>query len=206
VIAFFAYTALAGHELRVDLIFPAIELFSDLQMYMRNIPLLIKVYLNAMVSVERVDSFSREEELGNVIASYEGGVTHGHQAEVPLVLKLEDCSFAWPGTTEPTLRNVTLAVGPGLTIAYGKLGSGKTALLQAFLGELDLLGGTVDVPDECVGYCAQTPWLQGISIRDNILFHAPYDEKRYQTVLDACALLPDLASFKDGDQSQIGEK
>ena len=209
VVAFFAYTALAGHELRIDLIFPAISLFNDLQFYMRSIPELITIYLNAMVSIERVDNFLKEDEIGNIASADQSsdlGLVYGRQAEAPPVLKLEDCSFAWPGTTEPTLRNVTLTVGPGLTVVYGKLGSGKTALLQSLLGELDLLGGKVFIPDESVGYCAQTPWLQGVSIRDNILFHTPYDEQRYQTVLDACALLPDLASFKDGDESHIGEK
>jgi ABC-type multidrug transport system fused ATPase/permease subunit len=71
---------------------------------------------------------------------------------------------------------------------------------------MDLFGGKVEIPNERIGYCAQTPWLQSLSIRDNILFHTPYNEQRYQTVLDACALLPDLESFKDGDQSHIGEK
>jgi ABC-type multidrug transport system fused ATPase/permease subunit len=209
VVAFFAYTVLGGHELRIDLIFPAIELFGDLQMHMRNIPDLITMYLNALVSIERVDSFLKEEELASIASADQPSdlaSTRGRQAEVPPVLKLDDCSFAWPGTTEPVLRNVTLTVGPGLTLVCGKIGSGKSALLQSFLGELDLLGGTVDLPNECVGYCSQTPWLQGVSIRDNILFHTLYDEKRYQAVLDACALLPDLASFKDGDQSHIGEK
>ena len=57
-----------------------------------------------------------------------------------------------------------------------------------------------------IAYCLQTPWLQSITIQDNILFSTPYEEERYQTVLDACALLPDLATFDDGDLSQIGEK
>ena len=30
-----------------------------------------------------------------------------------------------------------------------------------------------------VAYCAQNPWLEHATIRDNILFGAPYDEERY---------------------------
>lgn len=56
-----------------------------------------------------------------------------------------------------------------------------------------------------VGYCAQSPWLQNMSIRDNILFNFPYDPIRYKKVIDACALTPDLASFSHGDLSGIGE-
>ncbi len=34
----------------------------------------------------------------------------------------------------------------------------------------------------------------------------PMDEQRYRSVLDACALLPDLPLLPAGDQSEIGEK
>ncbi|KAL9045794.1 MAG: hypothetical protein Q9214_001225 [Letrouitia sp. 1 TL-2023] len=44
-----------------------------------------------------------------------------------------------------------------------------------------------------------------MSIRENILFHTPYEESRYKQVLDACALIPDLAGFKDGDLSNLGD-
>jgi len=56
-----------------------------------------------------------------------------------------------------------------------------------------------------VGYCAQSPWLQNMSIRSNILFNFPYDPVRYRAVIDACALTPDLAGFSHGDLSNIGE-
>lgn len=44
-----------------------------------------------------------------------------------------------------------------------------------------------------------------MNIRDNILFSSPYDEARYKQVIMTCALTPDLAGFKDGDLSNIGE-
>ena len=34
----------------------------------------------------------------------------------------------------------------------------------------------------------------------------PLDQERYNAVLDACALLPDLALLRAGDLSEIGEK
>ncbi|CEL61414.1 ATP-dependent bile acid permease OS=Saccharomyces cerevisiae (strain ATCC 204508 / S288c) GN=YBT1 PE=1 SV=2 [Rhizoctonia solani AG-1 IB] len=44
------------------------------------------------------------------------------------------------------------------------------------------------------------------SIKDNILFGSPFDEGRYQSTLEACALGPDLALFDGGDETEIGEK
>jgi ABC-type multidrug transport system fused ATPase/permease subunit len=71
---------------------------------------------------------------------------------------------------------------------------------------MEKLDGQFEIPDQTIAYCLQTPWLQSISIRDNILFSMPYEEGRYQKVLDACALLPDIETFPDGDLSLIGEK
>ncbi len=42
--------------------------------------------------------------------------------------------------------------------------------------------------------------------RDNILFGKPFDEARYQEVVDCCALKSDFANFIGGDQIQIGER
>lgn len=103
------------------------------------------------------------------------------------------------------LEDITLSFPPGLTVVYGEVASGKTALLQALLGELDKTAGDFIRPDEVIGYCAQTPWLQSMSIRDNILFSYPYEEARYKQVLEACALVPDMTEFKHGDLSNIGE-
>lgn len=33
--------------------------------------------------------------------------------------------------------------------------------------------------DSSVAYVAQTPWIQHMSLRENILFGSPYNEDRY---------------------------
>ena len=57
-----------------------------------------------------------------------------------------------------------------------------------------------------ISYAAQSPFLQHQSIRDNILFGSPYDEERYQAVLEACALNPDLEIFEEKDLTEIGSR
>ena len=57
-----------------------------------------------------------------------------------------------------------------------------------------------------VSYAAQSPFLQHLTIRDNILFGTPYDEERYEAVLESCALKPDLAIFDHGDLTEIGTR
>lgn len=131
--------------------------------------------------------------------------SHADSTATKKQLELKDASFAWPGHTATVLHNITLSFSPGLTVICGEVGSGKSALLQAILGELDQKSGEVIRSQEMFGYCAQSPWLQSMSIRENILFSAPYEEERYKKVLDACALITDMANFKHGDLSNIGE-
>ena len=57
-----------------------------------------------------------------------------------------------------------------------------------------------------VAYTAQEPWIQNATLRDNILMGNEYDEERYASVLDACALQTDLELLPAGDMSEIGEK
>jgi len=194
-VAFYAFTSLAGQRLRVDLIFPAIDLFNLLEGYLRALPQLVTTVLNAYVAMGRIEEFMAEPD------KEEADVVPEEAAD----LSLHHASFAWPNVGKNVLQDLTLAFPTGLTVIYGEVGSGKTALLQALLGELDRTGGEFIRPDQVIGYCAQTPWLQSMSIRDNILFSCAYDEARYKQVLEACALLPDMIEFKHGDLSNIGE-
>ncbi len=54
-------------------------------------------------------------------------------------------------------------------------------------------------------YTAQDPWIQNCSLQDNILMGLPLELALYDTVLQACALRPDLALLPAGDQTEIGE-
>ena len=195
VAAFYAYTVWAGLPLRIDIAFPALQLFTMLEGSLLAIPGLITHLLNAKIAVDRIEGFMSEPDKDS--------------HEVPQILSsqamLKNASFAWPGTSHLVLKDITLQFPVGLTVIFGKVAAGKTALLQSLLGELDKIGGEDHIPDHMIGYCAQTPWLQSMSIKDNILFSSPLEDIRYKQVLEACALTQDLASFQHGDLSNIGE-
>lgn len=57
-----------------------------------------------------------------------------------------------------------------------------------------------------LAYVPQIPFILNASLRDNILFGAPFDAARYDAVLEACCLLPDLAVLPAGDATEIGER
>jgi ATP-binding cassette, subfamily C (CFTR/MRP), member 1 len=57
-----------------------------------------------------------------------------------------------------------------------------------------------------VAYAPQQAWIQNMTLRDNILFSKPFDEEKYNRVLDACALRQDIAILPAGDNTEIGER
>ena len=57
-----------------------------------------------------------------------------------------------------------------------------------------------------IAYTPQEPWIQNNTVRDNILFNQPFNERMYWKVIDSCSLKPDLQVLTDGDQTEIGEK
>lgn len=213
VAAFYAYTVLEKRPLTVDVAFPALNLFNLLEQSLRELPDLITVLLNANVAMRRIDAFMSEPEKSDHDAddilkqASRGAVADGVlHPPGPLHVEIKDGSFSWPTVKSPVLTKVDLvADGGSLTVIFGKVGTGKTALLMSVLGEMDQHGGTRSVARETIGYCAQTPWLQSMSVRENILFCTPFDEQRYNSVVEACCLLQDFSEFEAGDLSNIGE-
>lgn len=120
-------------------------------------------------------------------------------------LSITDGTFTWGGEST-TLKNINLKVKKGnLTAVVGSVGCGKTSLISVLLGEMEKINGKVNV-DGRVAYVPQQAWIQNATLKDNILFGTPYEEQRYNKVIEACALNQDLAMLPGGDLTEIGEK
>jgi ABC-type multidrug transport system fused ATPase/permease subunit len=57
-----------------------------------------------------------------------------------------------------------------------------------------------------IAYVSQVPWLQNVSIKDNILFGLPMIPARYKETLSCCALDKDISYLDNGDNTEIGER
>ena len=93
-----------------------------------------------------------------------------------------------------------------LTAIVGQVGSGKSSLLQAMLGEMEVRGGSINkATDMKIAYVAQQAWIQNLTLRDNILFDQSFNRRKYSEAIDNCALTADLEMLANGDQTEIGE-
>lgn len=79
--------------------------------------------------------------------------------------------------------------------------AGKSSILQAILNKMIVAKGNVAVGGT-IAYVPQSPWVQNLSLRDNILFGMPFDEEKYKAVIHACALELDLKILPNGANVQ----
>ncbi|KAM5298031.1 ATP-binding cassette sub-family C member 12-like isoform 2-T2 [Glossophaga mutica] len=87
----------------------------------------------------------------------------------------------------------------------GNVGSGKSSLIAALLGQMQLQHGVVAVSGT-LAYVSQQAWIFHGSVRENILFGAKYNHQRYQHTVRVCALQQDLRDLPYGDLTEIGER
>lgn len=122
-------------------------------------------------------------------------------------ISISDASCSWnEGHHSDTLSSITLNISGGELFAVtGAVGSGKSSLLTAILGELPLRNGSVSFRGK-VAYVPQIPWVFSGTVRENILFGLPFDEKRFQHVVHVCSLTKDLNDFLNGDLTEIGQR
>jgi len=81
--------------------------------------------------------------------------------------------------------------------------------LKALKEDIKLQKGFSESPvsiSDKLSYVQQNPWIQNMTIRDNILFGEPFDEEKYAECIEICELERDLEILPDGDFTEIGEK
>ncbi|CAM6088135.1 unnamed protein product [Calypogeia fissa] len=198
-VAIFACSVLTGKDVTATMAFTTIATVRIVQEPLRLLPQTFIALSQAMISLERLDNFFWSEELE--VAAVDR-LSFGHEPSIVV----EGGTFKWGKELEtPTLFDINLNVKQGSLVAIvGKVGSGKSSLLAALLGEMPE-AGTVKVSGS-TAYVAQQAWIQSGTIQENILFGFPMNEAKYQSILDKCALRTDLDEMELGDQTEIGER
>uniref|UniRef100_A0A1A7YK11 ATP-binding cassette, sub-family C (CFTR/MRP), member 2 n=2 Tax=Iconisemion striatum TaxID=60296 RepID=A0A1A7YK11_9TELE len=178
--------------------FTSISLFNILRFPLAMLPMLIASIVQTSVSKKRLEKFLGGDELESDHVR--------HDPSFNSAVSICDGSFAWERDAEPFLKNVSLDIKPGRLVAVvGAVGSGKSSLISALLGEMHCTKGFINIQGS-LAFVPQQAWIQNATLRDNILFGSPYEDKKFQNVIEACALVPDLKLLAAGDLTEIGEK
>lgn len=212
------YAATVG-DLTPSVAFTAIGVFNNLEITLAIIPELTTDIIDSFISVTRIETYLNAPEVTK------------HTSDGTSI-SFSNASLSWPSDEEKedgderyVLRNVTISFpDKELSVISGKTGTGKSLLLAGILGEVDLHSGNIQVPrsphtrerrdhlatsvnwiiPSAIAFVAQIPWIENASIKDNILFGLPFDDRRYNKVIEVCALKKDLEMLADGEGTEIG--
>lgn len=133
-------------------------------------------------------------------------VDSGSDRDTTPAVIIKDGKFGWV-PDKFVLEGVNMQVlRSSLTIVVGPVGSGKSTLSKALLGETPFSSGSTVLSTRFphVGFCDQTAFLSNGSIRDNIVGFSSFDRERYAEVIEATALSFDLNTLPQGDRTNVG--
>ncbi|UYV79409.1 ABCC2 [Cordylochernes scorpioides] len=209
--------------------FVSISLFNILRFPMSMLPNLITTMVMVSVSVKRINKYLNSEELEPYVTSDNSKgdefiktlkfLSHINQISTVIrimlnltvdcqehLVKIQDGEFSWGPGEANVLSDININVKSGELVAVvGPVGSGKSSMLSALLGDMERQSGSV-VINGSLAYVPQQAWIQNATLRDNILFSKPYNERKYTRIISSCALKPDLEILSGGDMTEIGEK
>jgi ABC-type transport system involved in cytochrome bd biosynthesis fused ATPase/permease subunit len=131
-------------------------------------------------------------------------------------VKIENGSFRWSNLSDDPLVlkksvnanyfpyiifsfSINLQIRQGSLVALvGMVGSGKTSILSALLGEMSKVQGHVSICGK-IAYVPQTAWIMNTTLKENILFGQEFDQNIYDRVIEACALKQDFGKGFSGE-------
>ena len=200
---FTVFVLTRDEPLTTDIVFPALTLFNLLTFPLAILPMVITSIIEATVAVDRLTRFFTAEELQeDAVIRQEPTIVNGEES-----LRVQDAAFTWDRHQgQPCLENIDVCARKGeLLCIVGRVGSGKSSLLQAMLGDLWKLRGSVTTHGK-TAYVSQQPWVMNATVRENVVFGHRWDPQFYERALEACALAEDLKTLPDGDQTEVGER
>ncbi|KAJ3135967.1 hypothetical protein HK100_002155 [Physocladia obscura] len=170
-----------------------------------------------MIYIEDDDASKNEIEIANEVEAITipGSISSKDIDRLSRTFESLEQVVATASTTETmlegkklTLNDINISIPKGSLVAIvGSVGSGKSSLLSALIGQLKPSSNDARVVfSGSVGYAPQQPWIMNDSLKENILFGKQFDENKYRSAIYACALTKDLEVLSGGDAVEIGEK
>lgn len=202
-LTFASFVLTRKEPLTTEIIFPALALFNLLSFPLAVLPMVITSIVEAGVAVNRLTEFFNAEELqSDAVTTRPAAEEIGEEA-----VSIREGSFSWDRYEDKSvLKNINFSADKGeLTCVIGRVGAGKSSLLQSVLGDLYKVEGEVTVAGN-TAYVAQQSWIMNATVKENIVFGYRFDAEFYEKTVKACALTDDFAQLPDGDETVVGER
>ncbi|RLN21894.1 putative ABC transporter C family member 15 [Panicum miliaceum] len=208
----FGICILVDVPLSAGTILSALATFRILQDPIHNLPELVSMATQTKVSLDRIEEFIKEDQHGKP-NSY-GNRSSTEKQSVAGIVDIEAGQYSWEATdnilkkTKFTLkidRKMEIMNGQKVAVC-GSVGSGKSSLLCAIMGEIPRVSGAETTVVGSRAYVPQSAWIQTGTIQDNVLFGKAMDKAQYDEVLQACALDKDVELWANGDMTVVGER
>ncbi|KAF7152758.1 hypothetical protein RHSIM_Rhsim01G0095600 [Rhododendron simsii] len=171
-----------------------------------NLDRRLKAMVEALTNMKVLKLYAWETHLKNAVEKNRYAKKTRDAEGLNQAISISTTRISWDSSSlKPTLNDINLEVHGVEKIAVcGEVGSGKSTLIAAILGEVPDINGIVQVYRE-IAYVSQTGWIQMGTIQENILFGCTMDQNRYGEVLEKCSLKKDLEKLLFGDCTIIGE-
>ncbi|GET01001.1 multidrug resistance-associated protein 4 isoform X1 [Rhizophagus clarus] len=187
--------------IRARKIFTVLALFYTVRYPLIMLPIAVRTTLGALNSFERLNEFLMQPELEPLKQEKEP-----IDDDPSIRIYMHDADFSYEGVSDPALRFINMKVKQGELIAIvGDVGAGKSSILSAILGQIRKDNGICKIRGS-ISYVPHDAWLLNSTLKDNILFGNDYDAKRYQDVVQMCALNRDFTLLSYGDMTEIGDR
>ena len=204
-VALGAYVALGG-RLEPATVFAAVALFSALEEPVGNLSRIVSRWTNARVAADRLTRFLNQ---GEVAPAPPPGSGTGAADGAPASIALLDARVRYGSGATLALNKINLFIGAGEAVALvGAVGSGKSSLISAILGEVPLESGTVNFANgrPRVAYVPQEAYVVNGALRENIAFGSPVNDVAMRESTRAACLEADVARLPAGLETEIGER
>ncbi|KAF4450560.1 ABC transporter [Fusarium austroafricanum] len=203
--------ALTSRALDVTKLFTSLAFLTFLTVPLTQLIQFIPPLLASFTCLERIQSFLAKDVRVdyrdfNTSPPLDNPDTGSLADRSSFAIEVENGSFGWD-KDDAILHHLNFRIpASGLTMIVGPVASGKSTLCKALLGETTMYTGRVTMlrASQVIGYCEQVPFLTNATIRENIIGFSSFNETKYNEVIHATMLLPDLSKFPQGDNTRVG--
>ncbi|KAJ3169411.1 Canalicular multispecific organic anion transporter 2 [Geranomyces variabilis] len=209
------YSAIAPSDSPLDAnrVFVSLSAFQLLQAPLSQLARQLSFLQNTWSSVDRIGDLlcaaELEERDAHAITQQQEVVVKSDKDDKSFrsqnAVSIEGGDFGYTLEKGVVLHAISLKIKSGTLCAIvGNTGSGKTSLLHALLGEMEVATAKPRI-NGTVAYVAQAPFVMNGTLRENIIFMSPFKKDWFDEVVAACGLTSDIARFAEGIDHPIDE-